>query len=124
MMFQLRMKMLQKSSKKQFIVRIETRYHRSVNDIILESQRFSFVVSISIMIELKIRQMKQRMKAQKKKRERRTKQIENKRLQLIVDYNCTKSRCFNNKFQSENVEDQCVVHNNHHYVLTKEVINK
>ena len=123
-MFQLRMKMLQKFSKKQFIVRIETRYHRNVNDIIFESQRFFLVVSVSIMIELKTRQMKQKMKTQKKKKERRTKQIENKRLQLIVDYNCTKSKCFNSRFQNESVENQCVVHNNHHYVLTKEIINK
>ena len=72
MMFQLRMKMLQKFSKKQFIVRIEIRYHKNVNDIIFEIQRFFFVVSISIMIELKTRQMKQKMKTQKKKKTNKT----------------------------------------------------
>ena len=73
MMFQLRMKMLQKFSKKQFIVRIEIRYHKNVNDIIFEIQRFFFVVSISIMIELKIRQIKQKIKIQKKNEQNKSK---------------------------------------------------
>ena len=67
--FQLRIKILQKSSKKQFIVR------RNVNDIVFEFQRCFFVVLISIIIELKIKQLNEKLKTQKLKNSKKEKRI-------------------------------------------------
>ena len=123
MMIQLRTKLIQKFLKKSLTVHIIIRYHKSSDDIISEFQRFFFVEKQKNMIQLKIMKKEQKMKKTTKKKQRRIDQIDDKRLRILTEYNCTEFKCFNYS-QDESVKNRCVVHEKIHYKLTQETIQQ
>ena len=105
------------------MIRIEIQYHRSVDDIIFEFQRFSFVEQSKFLNQLKIMKKEQKMRHAKKKKQKRIEQIDDKKLRIMIEYNCIDIKCFNYS-QNESVKNRCVVHAEIHYKLTNETIQQ
>ena len=106
-----------KQEKKKLAVQTVMKWHRNQNDVLLESQQFSFAsVQLSV-AQMKIQYQFDKIAREKIDRVKRETQSNDFKTQLITKYKCLEKSCDDWK------RNQCYVYNNHHYELTSENFN-
>ena len=82
-LFQLRIVLMKKNFRKQFVVYIKFHYHKNKNDIIFEFQRFVSFVVFFFMIFIKMQKKFDKLTRKKIEQKKRKSKIENTLLKLI-----------------------------------------